>query len=195
MLDLQAKLQHDQAAKQLQKVKNLPTFSPGTLVYLLAPSSSSLQMPSRKIRMDYVGPFSIKEVLDRSHFILMTLDNKQVPSVIHVSRIKLAYLRCGGKVITNIKDLTPEAKKSLQTTHAHDQQEIKHDSNSLQPNIYNIIRYRCKNGNLEALLDTESQVKHNLWLTVASCIPQDNLSNPSVKTVGSLAKFVRCLTV
>ena len=60
MLDIQAKLQHAQSENQKKKVRNPPTYKTNMLVYLLAPSSSALQAASRKIRLDYVGPFYVK---------------------------------------------------------------------------------------------------------------------------------------
>ena len=65
VLDLQAKLQIKQAETQLKKVKNPTMFVEGMLVYLLSPSHSSLQTNSRKIRMDFIGPLAIKNMLDR----------------------------------------------------------------------------------------------------------------------------------
>jgi len=118
MLDVQTRLQHKQAAAQNKKVKKPPAFTAGMLVYVLAPSASSLQIASRKLRLDYVGPFIIKEMLDQSHVILQTLDNKQVNTIIHVCRLKPAWIRCGQNVVNNIGDLkrhNPQLQQLLTT--------------------------------------------------------------------------------
>ncbi len=51
VLELQALNQNKQAARQ--NAKGMPTWVEGQLVYLLLPSSSSLQMASRMIGQDH----------------------------------------------------------------------------------------------------------------------------------------------
>jgi hypothetical protein len=74
------------------------------LVYLLSPSHSSLQTNSRKIRMDFIGPLAIKDMLDRNHAILQTLDGKHINGIFHVARLKVAWIRTENGVTNNIKE-------------------------------------------------------------------------------------------
>jgi hypothetical protein len=193
MLDIQAKLQHEQAAKQLNKVKNPPDYTPGKLVYLLAPTSSSLQIASRKLRLDYVGPFIVKELLDRSHVLLKTLDNKQLPTVIHVSRLKPAWIRSGAKVVNHINDLPAGSKTFL----AMQQDHVSTNHVGLHPNSYDILRCRYKHGTLQALISTNHLVQHNLWLPLdhfaANKVIGADILNSKIRIVGSTTKFVDSL--
>ena len=198
MLDIQAKLQHEQAARQNKKVKNPPNYIPGMLVYLLAPSSSSLQIASRKMRLDYVGPLVIRQVLDRSHVILMTLDNKGVPTVIHVSRLKPAWIRNGSRVVNHIKDLDQRSKALLQS---HQLVPTESDGNQtgLVPDSYNILRCRYKQGALQALLQTSKVIKHNIWVDLSTNIHRGKCKpnmpiDPEIKVSGSFDRFSRLLT-
>ena len=87
VLDLQYKLQHNQAVKQARKAATNTIFTAGMLVYLLAPTASALQTASKKIRMDFVGPLVIKTMADSSHAILGTLEGQQLTGKFHVNRL------------------------------------------------------------------------------------------------------------
>ena len=194
MLDIQAKLQHQQAAAQNRKVKNPPVFAPGMLVYLLAPSASALQIASRKLRLDFIGPFVVKEILDRSHVILKTLDNKQLPTIIHVSRLKPAWIRCGLDSVNTITDFLKHTKvvPSQLKVIMHDIDTPKTDLDrsttacNLQSGDYTIRRLRYKLGTLQALLHTSDTVKTNLWISLPV---ESQLTDLTIPTVGSLHKF------
>ena len=210
MLDIQAKLQHAQAEQQNKKVKNPPLYTPGSLVYLLAPSSSALQIASRKLRLDFVGPFAVKEVLDRSHVILMTLDNKQLPTVIHVSRLKPAWIRCGTKSVNNMSELQDHSQKlfykdpkgnhvlTYATIVKQTLEGVPNNSRTprdscypvLSPNFYAVLRARYKHGSLQLLLDTKSTVKHNLWFSIDDVSQANFYSTASkIKISGSFSRF------
>ena len=49
-------------------------FKTGQLVYLLAPSTVSLQTNTKKCYADFVGPLVINRVLDETHYILSDLE-------------------------------------------------------------------------------------------------------------------------
>ena len=126
----------------------------------------------------------------------MTLENKQIPSIIHVARLKPAWIRCGTEVVNNIEDLRKHSGKFTAKQVNSDQtdtQMAKTTSPQLTPATYNIKKMRYKCGNLQVLLGTNSCIKHNLWFSVtenSNCLPEI----PSVKTVGSLQKFIRHLS-
>ena len=63
------------------------------LVYLLAPSASSLQTNSNKVCLDWVGPLVVANVLDQSHMVLEDLTSRTLQGVYHVNRLKFAYVR------------------------------------------------------------------------------------------------------
>ena len=215
MLDIQTKLQHKQAIAQNKKVKNPPTYTVGMLVYVLAPSASSLQIASRKLRLDYVGPFLIKEMLDRSHVILQTLDNKQVNTIIHVCRLKPAWVRCGQEVVGNIVDLkkhNPQMQHVLNNAQnlvnqnrgflsifplsSDSKTKLEKFQPSLSPAEYSIKKCRYKLGELQFLLDTQNCYKHNLWCSL-SVDPPANLSvdnliyDSKIPISGSKSKFYK----
>lgn len=93
MLDLQAATQHLQAATHAAKLRKPSPWKPGMLVYLLAPSASSLQTNTLKVRMDWVGPLSIYSLLDNNHCILQTLDGCVIVGSFHTNRLKIAWVR------------------------------------------------------------------------------------------------------
>ena len=105
MLDIEAKLQTKQAQDQLNKVKKAPMFIEGMLVYLLSPTHSSLQTNSRKIRMDFIGPLAIFNMLDRNHAILQTLEGKQIQGIFHIARLKVAWIRTESGAVNTLGDL------------------------------------------------------------------------------------------
>jgi hypothetical protein len=105
VLDLEAKLQAKQAQDQLNKIKKVPMFTEGMLVYLLAPTHSALRTNSRKIRLDFLGPLAIFSMLDRNHAILQTLEGKQVQGVFHVARLKIAWVRTDNGAVNTMKEL------------------------------------------------------------------------------------------
>jgi hypothetical protein len=218
MLDVQAQLQHKQAVTQNQKVKNPPTFVAGMLVYVLAPTASSLQIASRKIRLDYVGPFVINDMLDRSHVILHTLDNKKVATVIHVARLKPAWVRCGQEVVNNIADFkrhNPHIQQTLKAVLDNCQHNngylsvfplsqdhirvLEKYTPPLQPDLYPIRKCRYKLGDLQVLLQTSNHSNFHGWLPLnfskqlASAL-QEAASNFQFRIIGSLNKFRTLLT-
>ena len=113
VLELQAKLQQQQATRQARKSTNLTPYSAGILVYLLAPSSAALQCRSRKIRMDWTGPLQIISMADQSHAILATLDGQQLSGKFHVNRLKPAFVRTDEGPANSISKLTGLLKSKL----------------------------------------------------------------------------------
>ena len=218
MLDVQAKLQHKQAEAQKKKVKNPPTFTVGMLVYVLAPSASSLQIASRKLRLDFIGPLIIKEMLDQSHVILKTLDDKQINTIIHVCRLKPAWVRSGQEVVNHINDLqkhNPNMKQLLTSI----QESVSNNNGFLaihslpvkqvarlkkyQPTLpsadYSILKCRYKFGELQFLLETNKKVHHNLWFSMDHLQPsvldwETLVCDSKIPISGSHSRFLKMLT-
>ena len=71
-------------------LKNIETFQPNDLVYLLAPYSSSLQSKAQKFRQDYIGPLAIDTKLDDTHYLLKDVTGRTLPGDYHINRIKRA---------------------------------------------------------------------------------------------------------
>ena len=71
-------------------LKNIETFEPNDLVYLLAPYSSSLQSSVQKFRQDYIGPLAIDTKLDDTHYLLKDVTGGTLPGDYHINRIKRA---------------------------------------------------------------------------------------------------------
>jgi len=92
-----------QIKNYLDEAKSLKPslFKVNSLVYLLSPSSSDVNLPSRKYRADYCGPFRIAKQLDSNHFILTDLQGRLVKTVVHIRRLKLAKLRISSGVVTS----------------------------------------------------------------------------------------------
>jgi len=105
VLERQAQNQKNQAIKQAYKVRNKEMFVEGQIIYLLSPTSSSLQTTSKKLRLDWVGPLIIHEKVDPTHCILSDLEGKILKSTYHINRIKAGFIRCSGEPISNISKL------------------------------------------------------------------------------------------
>ena len=88
-------------------LKNIETFEPNDLVYLLAPYSSSLQSSTQKFRQDYIGPLAIDTKIDDTHYLLKDVTGRTLPGDYHINRINRA------------KEVTPDGLadmyKQLQT--------------------------------------------------------------------------------
>ena len=112
VLDLQASLQAKQAEAKASTVTQPKTFQEGSLVYVLAPSASSLETHTRKFRADYVGPFVICSVLSPTHFLLKDLEGKVLKGVFHLNRLKIAYIRTQDGPVSNIAKLRSAMEKN-----------------------------------------------------------------------------------
>ena len=81
-------------------------------LYLLAPTSSSLQTASKKLRLDWIGPLVLQEKIDPTHFILSDLEGKILKSTFHINRIKAGFIRDSGEPISNIAKLRERVLKT-----------------------------------------------------------------------------------
>lgn len=107
MLDLQANKQESQNVKISNKLVKNPTYSVGQLVYLFKPTSSRLTANSRKIGANWVGPIVIHQVLDRTHFVLATLEGKILNDVFNFNRLKPCLIHASNESqnISNVQKL------------------------------------------------------------------------------------------
>ena len=105
VLDMQAKLQSEQASKHMEKVKQPNKYREGLLVYLNAPSASSLKTNTLKFKSDFVGPLWIKELLGQDKAILCTLDGKILHGVFHVNRLKPGFIRLANGCASHIDEV------------------------------------------------------------------------------------------
>jgi len=111
--------QEKQLIRQARANPDPQIFAVGDLVYLHAPSVSSLKPPSRKFKQDWVGPLKIQAVLDRTHYTLSDWNGQLLPffGSVHLARLKPCYVNLGrmeGKVLataSNVKDLEKEWSK------------------------------------------------------------------------------------
>ncbi len=80
----------------------------GDIVYGQFPSKSlmeGLDLQSKKIKMDYVGPLYVYSKFDKFQFVLSTIDGEVIEQLFHVARLKKGLLRLpNGKTASNIKD-------------------------------------------------------------------------------------------
>ena len=69
---------------------NVERFVKGDIVYALAPTATALEMGTRKFRMDFVGPLTVAEVLDDTHYKLQLINETQdiLPGIWHINRLK-----------------------------------------------------------------------------------------------------------
>ena len=91
-------------------------YAQNQLVYLHKPSSSSLTAPSRKFRATWCGPFAIYKCLDRTHYLLQTLDGRLLQDVFNFNRLKPAFIRASSEKenISNLQKLKEVLNKADQ---------------------------------------------------------------------------------
>ena len=90
--------QETQYERQKRVCPDEPVYRIGDLVYLFTPWYSSLVMPSRKIKQDYIGLLKIQAILDKTHYVLADLEGKLVPFLtrsVHSRLLKPCYLKQG----------------------------------------------------------------------------------------------------
>ena len=125
VLDTQAKLQSLQAAKHMEKVRQPNKYREGLIVYLNAPSASSLKTNTLKFKADYVGPVYIFELLGNDKTILSSLDGRILHGVFHVNRLKPGFIRLEHGSASHIDEVR----------RAYTQKQIQNMSNSTTTDI------------------------------------------------------------
>lgn len=136
MLQLQRRRQEEQNVAISQKLSRSPIYALGQLVYLYKPTSSSLSPKdtcSKKISSSWVGPLTIYQVLDRTHYMLATLKGEVLHDIYSFNRLKPCFMRSTGqnKHITYISQL----KAAMNS-----------DKDSVKPIIEDTIEFTDENG-------------------------------------------------
>ena len=84
---------------------------------LHAPTASSLQAPSRKMKHEWIGPLKIVEIKDETHYKVADLNGNALPMPIHIRKMKKYNLNMGTvtngqlDIISNFDDLLSYVKK------------------------------------------------------------------------------------
>ncbi|XP_064651976.1 uncharacterized protein LOC135502801 [Lineus longissimus] len=151
MLDIQRSHQETQNEKISQRLKKCPLYAVGQLVYLNKPSSTHLTAPSRKFKAIWCGPFAIYKCLDRTHYLLSTLDGKLLQDVFNFNRLKPAFIRATSEKenITNLQKLKDVLKKSDEVTKAtsvpgNGTPRFMDENGKALDNIGNHVMHTCK---------------------------------------------------
>ena len=105
--------QQRQALEKNTQGNSPELFTTGQLVYLLAPSTVSLQTNTKKCHADFVGPLVINRVLDETHYILSDLEGCILCGVYHSKRLKKAQLRTPIGNVTTYDELKQLLQKIL----------------------------------------------------------------------------------
>ncbi len=105
VLELQSYNQRKQANEQAKKVRSRTIWREGLLVYLIPPTNSSLSTNSKKIRMQFVGPLLIREMLDATHCVLEDLQGKVLYGVFNVNCLKPGWIRTQGGDTNSAEEL------------------------------------------------------------------------------------------
>ena len=88
---LMAEFRETQAAQLTAKqgrTRRPEQYHENELVALLSPTHSSLQTGTQKFKQEYVGPLVIQTILDDTHALLRTLDDRVLPHVYHINRLR-----------------------------------------------------------------------------------------------------------
>jgi hypothetical protein len=99
------------------------TFHEGDIVYCFFPSKTIMsehKLPSKKLKMEYVGPLYIYSRYDKYLYILATIDGVVIEQIFHLSRLKKGLLRLSNDVtVNNINDLNKEQDKQKEMITKH----------------------------------------------------------------------------
>ena len=106
------------SARQISHGSESPSFrtlNEGDIVYCFFPSKTIIsehKLPSKKLKMEYVGPLYIYSRYDKYLYILATIDGVVIEQIFHLSRLKKGLLRLSNDItVDNINDLNKEKDK------------------------------------------------------------------------------------
>ncbi|KAK6175914.1 hypothetical protein SNE40_014289 [Patella caerulea] len=119
-LELQKQKQQHQNVSISHCLSKNPVYGLGQLVYMFKPTSSILTAQSRKIKADWCGPYVIHQILDRTHYVLATLDGHVLPDVFSINRLKPCFVRAPNlnERITHIDQLQQKLGKASHTVNS-----------------------------------------------------------------------------
>ena len=105
VMEMKAQQQQRQAEMAAARPEPFQTFQEDQLVYLPAPSASSLNTKTRKCIADFVGPLVVSKVLDSTHYVLSDLQGCILVGVYHINRLKAAKVRTPSGVVSTYSQL------------------------------------------------------------------------------------------
>ena len=99
------------------RTTNQPTYTQGSLVYVLSPDKSNLFTNNKKIKLSYVGPFIVYSNVDKHNVLLVDLFGRLMKNIFNIRRLKPCYLQNKeGKIITTRDELLSLLKNSNDPT-------------------------------------------------------------------------------
>ena len=111
-LQIQERLQQRQAEEQKARVARPSQFREGLIVYLFAPSASSVHTNSLKFKSTYLGPLVVHTMLSNDKAILCDITGRILRGIYHVNRLKPAFIRTSTGSVGNMAELRKEYNKA-----------------------------------------------------------------------------------
>ncbi len=111
-LHIQERLQQRQAEEQKARVARPSQFREGLIVYLFAPSASSVHTNSLKFKSTYLGPLVVHTMLSNDKAILCDITGRILRGIYHVNRLKPAFIRTSTGSVGNMAELRKEYNKA-----------------------------------------------------------------------------------
>ena len=111
-LQIQERLQQRQAEEQKARVARPSQFREGLIVYLFAPSASSVHTNSLKFKSTYLGPLVVHTMMSNDKAILCDITGRILRGIYHVNRLKPAFIRTSTGSVGNMAELRKEYNKA-----------------------------------------------------------------------------------
>ena len=112
--------ERDQHAQLIREDRLHPThehFAVGDLVYIIAPTASSLQTRSRKLKREWSGPLKVQTVLENAKYMTSDWHGNLIPIIMHEKRLKTFRINLGIiedktlRTISTAKEIIAELRK------------------------------------------------------------------------------------
>ena len=106
-----------QVIRNIRKNPNQRNFCVGDLVFMFAPTASSLVTNSRKFKQEWIGPLKIHGIVDDTHYIVSDLNGEVLEMSVHYKRLKFYHYNMNEikdeKLVTfdNMNDLLEYLRK------------------------------------------------------------------------------------
>ena len=133
LAQIRTESQLDAVSKDALRVNTMTKYVKGSIVYLNAPQISNLITSSKKIKMTYVGPLIVSEVIGTDKVILEDIFGRKLHGIHSFNRLKQGYIRLERGVASTIDEL----KKAINESEFHKIQTNTHlvDQPTNQPAI------------------------------------------------------------
>ena len=89
----------------LNKDREYFQYNSGDLVYLISPLTTQLRTSSRKVAINYVGPFVVYKIVDLHNYLLITIDGKLLRGLFEHKRLKPAVIRMDKGNVNTLSEL------------------------------------------------------------------------------------------